>query len=258
MNRTKIGTFFKGVQSSLIKHSPSILTGIGVAGMITTTILAVKATPKAVRLLDKKKEEAGVDKLKPLDVVKTTWKCYIPAATTGATSIACVLGARSIDARRRAALATAYKLSETALSEYREKVIETVGEKKEREIRDRVDKDRIEKNPVGDNEVVIIANGDTLCYDYYSKRHFKSSIDRIKKAENEINRQLLLESYVSLNDVYYELGLSGTEYGDKLGWNTSNVKWVKIRYSAHLDDTETPCLAIDFEVEPKYNFDKLF
>lgn len=258
MGKPNVGKFFKDIQTSLTKHSPEILTGIGIAGMVTTTIFAVRATPKALRLMDEKKKELDVDKLTVKETIKTTWKCYIPSVVTGSVSIACIIGARSVDAKRKAALATAYKLSETAFAEYREKVTETIGERKERDIRDKIDKDRIEKHPIDNREIIITATGDTLCFDYYSKRYFKSSIDAIKKAENEINRQLLLESYVSLNDVYYELGLAGTDYGDKMGWSTKDVKWVKIRYSAHLNENDTPCLAIDFDKEPTYDFDKVY
>ena len=114
--------------------------------MITNTVVALKATPKALELINEKKQEYDVDKLKALDVVKTTWKCYVPATVTGSLSIACLIGASSVNFRRNAALATAYRLSETALSEYREKVVETIGEKKEQNIRESVAKEQIKKN----------------------------------------------------------------------------------------------------------------
>ena len=41
---------------ALQKHSPEILTGIGIAGMVTTTILAVRATPKALLLMETTEE----------------------------------------------------------------------------------------------------------------------------------------------------------------------------------------------------------
>jgi hypothetical protein len=258
MSKPKMAAFFKGVQTSLAKHSPEILTGIGVAGMITTTVLAVKATPKALRLMDEKKQETGKEKLSAVETVKTTWKCYIPAVVVGTAALGCIIGARSVDAKRNAALAAAYKISETAFAEYREKVVETIGEKKERDIRDNVNKDQIENNPPTNNEIIITSSGETLCYDYYSKRYFKSDIDKIKRAVNEINRQLLLESYVSLNDFYDEIGLPGTDYGAKSGWNTVDLKLIEIHIGAHLAENGTPCISIDFEVPPKYNFDRFF
>ena len=91
MNKTKLSQFTKNVRMSMSKHSPEILTGIGIAGMVTTTVLAVRATPKALKIIEEKKREEDVDKLKPVEIVKSTWKCYIPAAITGATSLACLI-----------------------------------------------------------------------------------------------------------------------------------------------------------------------
>ena len=166
MTKAQVANFFKGVQKTVSKHSPEILTGLGIGGMVTTTVLAVKATPKALKLIEEKKREEHVDDLTVIDTVKATWKCYIPATITGVTSIVCLVGASSVSARRNAALATAYKISETALTEYREKVVETIGEKKEKSVREKIDKDRIDKNPVSKNEVIITKSGETLCYDH--------------------------------------------------------------------------------------------
>ena len=274
MNKTKATNFFKGVQSTLIKYSPEILTGIGIAGMITTTVIAVKSTPKALSLIDKElkrqnKEladeaerngEVGFDeisKLKPIDVLKVTWKCYIPTVTIGAASIACLIGASSVHSKRNAILATAYKLSETAFSEYKEKVIETIGEKKEEVIRDKVHKERMEKDPVSKNEVFISDSGDTLCYDYNTGRYFKSDIEKIRRAVNTLNKKMLLDGYVSLNEFYEEIGIARTSTGDRLGWNTDS-DLLDLNFSSQLTEDGKPCLVIDFKVEPKYNFDKFF
>ena len=113
----------KNVKLTLHRHTPEILVGFGIAGMLTTTVLAVKATPKALRLIEEKKKEEGVDKLTPVETVKVAWKCYIPAAAVATVSTGCLIGASSISGRRNAVLATAYKLAETAHKEYKEKVL---------------------------------------------------------------------------------------------------------------------------------------
>lgn len=274
MNKTKATNFFKGIQNTLIKYSPEILTGIGIAGMITTTVIAVKSTPKALSLIDKElkrqnKEladeaerngEVGFDeiyKLKPIDVLRVTWKCYIPTVTIGAASIACLIGASSVHSKRNAILATAYKLSETAFSEYKEKVIETIGEKKEEVIRDKVHKERMEKDPVSKNEVFITDSGETLCYDYNTGRYFKSDIEKIRRAVNTLNKKMLLDGYVSLNEFYEEIGIARTSTGDRLGWNTDS-DLLDLNFSSQLTEDGKPCLVIDFKVEPKYDFDRFF
>lgn len=267
--------FIRGAKISISKHSPEILTGIGIAGMITTTFLAVRATPKALELIEDKKDELNnkqieerldkngdlrdykeITKLKFPDLFKATWKCYVPAAVTSVASIACLVGASSVHIKRNAVLATAYQLSETALTEYKEKVIETIGEKKEEVIRDKVNKDRIEKNPVSKNNVIITDKGNTLCYDHMSGRYFKSDIDKINKAVNVINNRILHDFYASLNDLYSELGLYTVSLGDKLGWN-SDMGLIEVEFSSQLADDGTPCLVMDFNKAPKYDYDRL-
>lgn len=121
--KKELSKSFLLLKTSIKKHSPEILTGIGIAGMITTTVMAVRATPKALILIEERKEEIGVNQLEAVDLIKTTWMCYVPAALTGTLSIACLIGASSVNVRRNAALATAYTLSESALKDYQENLI---------------------------------------------------------------------------------------------------------------------------------------
>lgn len=273
MGKSNLTKFVKTVQTSIADHSPEILTGIGIAGMLTTTVLAVKATPKALKLIEGEKDRinhelleesiangeetcAQIDKLKPQDVIKTCWKCYIPAAVTGVMSAACLVGASSVNARRNTALAAAYSLSETALKEYKEKVVETIGEKKEQAVRDAVAKDTIERNPVTTREVIITEVGNTLCFDVVSGRYFKSDIDKLKKVENELNRRMRDEMYISLNDYYYEIGLDSISIGDDLGWNIDKG-YIDLEFSAQLTTDGNPCVVISYGVAPRYDYRSL-
>ncbi|MCI9004419.1 MAG: hypothetical protein HFH39_04100 [Lachnospiraceae bacterium] len=252
MKKLNVSGMVKVVRAMAVKHSPEILTGIGVAGMLTTVGMAVRATPKALRLLEEEKEKKG-EGLTKVETVKAAWKPYIPAAATGVMSVACLIGANAVNAKRNAVLATAYSLSEAAFTEYRDKVSETVGAKKEEEIRDKVAKARIEKDPVSNHEVVITGKGDTLCYDVVSGRYFKSDIEKIRRAENVLNRKLMDEMYVSLNEFYYELGLRCTEMGNELGWNV-NDGLVDLHFSTQLSEDETPCLVVDYHIAPRYGY----
>ena len=247
MDKSNITNIIKGIKASISRHSPEILTGIGIAGMVTTTILAVKATPKAIKLIEAEKRAKHVDALSPVDTVKTVWKCYIPAAMTGVSSIACLIGSNAINAKRNAALTTVYTLSEMARNEYKEKVIETIGEKKERTIKEKVDAERIKRDPVSKKEVIITEKGTTLCYDHVFGRYFKSDIDIINRAMNKINREIVINMYASLNDFYAELGLSPVEMGYDLGWNIDDGT-IEIEPSSQLADDGTPCLVIDYSV----------
>lgn len=255
MNKPNVSKLIKGVQAFTTKHSPEILTGIGIAGMVTTTILAVRETPKALMLISDAAYEKKDYELTTAEKIKACWKCYVPAAVTGTVSIACLVGASSVNLRRNAALATAYKLSETALTEYREKVIETVGEKKERLVRENIDKDHLEKNPVTNNNVIVTGNGDTLCYDSLFGRYFNSDIDKIKRAINELNRELIMDNYVSLNDFYDRLDLDHIEIGDDLGWNVDDGL-IDIDFGSQLASNGRPCITLNYTIAPRYGYSK--
>lgn len=258
--KTNISQIINNVKKSAAKHSPEILTGIGIAGMITTTVLAVKATPKALELIaraeDEKFDNGHGDKLKPVEIIKAAWKPYIPAVISGMASIACLIGANSVNTKRNAALATAYKLSEAALIEYKDKVVETIGEKKEKQVREKIIQDRIDKNPVSNNTVIITDKGNTLCYDSVSGRYFKSDMDTIKKAVNTINRTMTYDMYVSLSDFYDEIGLERTGVSDYLGWNMDDGL-VDIIFDSRIADNGEACLVLDYHIVPRYDFDKL-
>ena len=260
MNKPNFTKIFNNIKDAVGKHSPEILTGIGIAGMLTTTVLAVKATPKALELIkedSRDNHDGDPYAYTKVEAVKSAWKCYIPATISGAVSIACIVGATSVNARRNAALATAYKIAETSLHEYRDKVVETIGEKKEKVIRDNIQQDRVDKNPVSRNEVIITGKGKTLCYDTISGRYFDSDIEDIKKAVNELNHRMLLENYISLSEFYDEIGLSHTKNSDDLGWNLNEEGLIELSFSPVMSEDDRPAIAIDYYVAPRYDFSKL-
>ena len=80
---------------------------------------------KAIKLINQAENEKNAD-LTKTETVKACWKVYIPAMVTGTASIVCLIGASSVNAKRNAALAAAYTLSDTAFREYKEKVITIV------------------------------------------------------------------------------------------------------------------------------------
>ena len=276
MNKANITKYFKMAKKFATKRSPEILTGLGIAGMITTTVLAVKATPKALELIEEEKRKqnralldeaekngnekcAQISNLKPIEVVKVAWKPYIPAALTGIASVGCLIGANSVNARRQAALYSAYKLSETALAEYKEKVVETIGEKKEKTVREKIAKDKVDQNPVTKTEIVVTGNGESLFFDPISGRYFKSDIETIRRIINDLNYAMGYgsEMYVSLSQLYDELGMDHTAISDQIGWNIEDGL-IEPDFSTQLTDDGRPCIVLDYLKVPKYNFDNYY
>ena len=145
--------------------------------------------------------------------------------------------------------------SDLALSEYREKVIETIGEKKEKEVQDAIAKDQIEKNPISNNTVILTGKGNTLCYDSFSGRYFRSDIEKIRKAENILNKQMFSDMYMSLNEFYGLIDLEPTDVGSQIGWSMDDGL-LEIEFSAQLSEDDEPCLVMSFSQHPRYNYYK--
>lgn len=256
MDKQTVTNFFKGIRAGASKHSPEILTAIGIAGMITTTVLAVKATPKALMLIEARKEEIDTDELTTVETIKAAWKPYVPAAATCIVASACLIGANSVNAKRNAALATAYKLSETAFSEYKNKVIENIGEKKEKAVRDQVAQAKVDKAPVTKSEVIIAGAGEVLFLEPVSGRYFTSDIEYIRRTINDFNYRMTtgMESYISLSEFYDAINLPHTSTSDDIGWNLYRDGLIDTAFSAAVADDGRPCLVLDYSISPRYDF----
>jgi hypothetical protein len=240
------------VVNTISDKSPEILIGFGLAGMLTSTVLAVKATPKALDILAEQEDR----ELSKIDKVKLTWKCYAPAAIGYCASAACIIGANSVNTKRNAVLAGAYKISESALLEYRDKVKEVIGEEKEKDIHAKIAEDRRCKEPENQGNVILTGKGDVLCYDMYSGRYFKSEMDEINAILNELNYKLMQDNLLALNDFYDALGLQPITTGYDHGWNVDEGL-IKIYFTSTLADNGIPCLALHFDNLPRYGYDRL-
>ena len=265
MNKPNLKGFALCAKEVVGRKSPQILMGIGIAGMVTSTVLAVKATPKALELIEEEEEKKAIEQeteevscpLTSFEVVKAAWKPYVPSVVVGTMSIACLIGSINVSARRTAALATAYKLSETALSEYKDAVVETLNEKKAKAIKDKMAEKKIEDNPVTKTEVVVTGKGTSLCFDTLSGRYFNSDMNTIKKSENEMNLLLRDENFVSVNSLYDMLNLDHTKLSDELGWNIEKDGYLELEVSAQVAEDGRPCLVIDYSSLPTPNFWRL-
>lgn len=280
MNKAVIAQGAKQLGRQISYKSPTILTGLSVAGLLSTAILSVRATPKALSIIDNevweryKKENTnesfaewlGIDEeaaysasnslnvLTKKEVVGLTWKCYIPAAIMGSITIGCMIGSNNINLRRNAALASLYSLSETTLKEYQAKVVEQIGEKKAEKIKEDIVKERIDKNPANDPQVIITGKGEILCCEAYSGRYFSIDVDKIDKIENRLAKAILSDTFISLNDVYDEFGLEPTKHGDDVGWSSILSQIFGFRKYSKISDTGIPCLVIDYEIDATYEY----
>jgi hypothetical protein len=246
----KIGILAKRFGKVAADNSPAILTGLGVTGTLTAVFLTGKATFKAAQILQVAEGLRGEDQdeFDFKQKFEMTWKCFVPAAGTTILAVACMVAANHVGVRRAAALASAYNIAQRGFDEYKDKVIEKFGEKKEQTLRDELAQDRVTKNPPGASTMVITGSGEHLCKDEWSGRYFECEVETIKSAVNDINFKILAHDYASLSEFYDLLQLPHTRESDEVGWNTESK--LEVAYSYTSDDKGRPCLAIDFRTVP--------
>lgn len=266
MNKPDLKKVAVTTKRGVSKRTPQILAGVAVVGFVGSIVMAVKATPKAMQLIEEeiehKAEEFEVEPeniaLTPAETIKAAWKPYIPSAALALAATGCIIGSNKITFKRTAALTAAAQLSREALKEYREKTLEVVGKSKERQIRDKVAEERIKKNPVSEPTIIVTGDGNTLCYDMLSGRYFKSNPDKINKALNDINYILINENYISLSSFYEKIGLEANFFSDNMGWNIDRHGKLEIYYSSQLTKDNQPVLAFEFNTMPDYEYYKMY
>ena len=200
------------VQRFMKKNASTILTCLGAAGVVATAVMSVKATPKAMSLIDDAMEEKG-DKLTTLEKVIVAGPTYAPAVITGAATIACIFGSNIISKHQQATLMSAYALLDSSYRDYKNKVEELYGEEAGEHIRSEIAKDKY----TGDEE--LSDNNGELFFDFYSGRYFNSTKDRVMMALYEANRRMIVDSYVGVNELYGLLGLDELPEYENLGWS---------------------------------------
>lgn len=265
---------FKGAVKTLIratsKNSPTILAGMAIVGVCGTAFGVYKATLKAVDVIDNKNEslddlEDDRDEMSEEDFkaerkriyisfTKDMIRLYWPSALCGIVTIISIIGSRKIDARRQAALTAALTMTENRLKEYQDKVVETVGERKEQKIRDSINADKVYQNSPVEESIISTGKGDVLCLDAVSGRYFRCNADFIRNRINVLNERLLSEMYIPLNDLYYELNLPTIKLGDDIGWNVSNDGLIRVDFTSTLTDDDKPVLVLDYAVEPRFDY----
>lgn len=244
----------KMIKPFVTKHEPEILMGIGISGLVFSTIWAVKATFKAAKAISDYKNSKNIEKVTPKEAFKLTWKYYWPVAVSTAVSIPCVIAGNRVSNKRYAALATAYTITESALQEYQNSAREIVGDKKVQQIQENVDAKKIESTYKDTTQIILTGNGDNLFFEPLSGRYFKSNWNDILKIANELNAQALsnMNGQITLNDWFNKLGLEDTNIGDDIGWDLNNNpnNLIKIEISSHITKDNIPCGSISYKIQP--------
>ena len=258
-------------------NKPQVLTGFGVSLMVAAVPLAIVGTVQACKKIKDKKKDIAVEiqvnsgdpdtkvdedsiELSTKDIVKASWKYYIPTVLSLGTGAFCVIASTKEGLKRTAAMAAAYQLSESAFNEYRNATKQVVGDKKEDEIQNRIMRDRMELMTDEDGHVVNIydtRDGTQLCFDYWSGRYFYSDVDYIRSQINRVNENMLRESmafdgFASLNDVYTAIGLPRTGAAEDLVWRLKDEGLIELKSSTYMTVDDRPCWVLAFNKPPRH------
>lgn len=236
------------------KNGSTIFTCVGSAGVVATSIMAVKATPKAMMLLDDARKEKG-DDLTKFEKVMVAGPAYIPAVVVGVSTIACIFGANALNKRQQVALMSAYALLDSSYKEYKSKVVDLYGEEADSRVREEIAKDKYTGDDKSNN------NDNVLFYDEFSGRYFESTTADVLNAEYEINKKISGCGGAYLNDFYHAIGLDPTEYGGRLGWSASDLyemyreQWLNFNHEKFMLDDGLEGYIITFAQEPIPGFE---
>lgn len=254
----------KQAQTLIAENSAALLTGTGVIGVVTTAVLTGKASIKAYQLLERHEktlweesplgEENDPKDLTTIEKARVVGPLYVPAIASGMTTIGAIIFSYRISVSKSAALAAAYGISEKAFSEYKEKVLEHITPKKAGEIDDDVAKQKMVNNPPPSSQVMVVADGDVLCLDAFSGRYFRCSLEKVRRAENDINIDISNHSSGTLGDFYEKIGLPQTDISEKFKWSLNNI--CEIDYSTQMTDDGRPCVVVTFLNAPTPMYDE--
>lgn len=238
----------------LSRNSSTILTCVGGVGVVATVVTAVKATPKAMALIEEAKEEKGAD-LTKVETVITAAPAYITTVVLGVSTLACIFGANALNRHQQASMMSAYALLENSYKEFKAKVKELYGEGTVDVVRGEIAKDHYKDTDIQ------IHDDKQLFYDDFSGRYFESTMENVLNAELKINRMLAQDTGVYLNEFYDLLGIETIEYGDYMGWSSFALvemywwSWIEFRHEKVVMDDGLECTIIIMEYEPMYDFE---
>ena len=253
--KEKMIRMYNDSKNMVQKHSPEILAGVGVVGVVASTVMACKATMKLNDILEESKETrdkirevesnpryeeqySHEDAKKDLTINYTQTglkiaKLYAPAVILGSASLGCLLASNDILRKRNAALSAAYMTVDKSFKEYRSRVAERFGEEVEKEIRYNIKAEEVTSTVVAEDgsETTVTETVKTMdpnLYSDYAKFFDEASpywqkdpeynFMFLKSQQQYANDLLKARGRLFLNEVYEMLGIEKTKAGQIVGW----------------------------------------
>lgn len=256
MLRTKLLNFGMKLVGGARSNAPVLFAAGAVIGVGVTIVSTIQATNLAIEDLESECEEDECwQNWTPYEKWRIVWPRFIPVVLSGGLTIGMIIAGQYVSLKKAATLAALYTAAESKLSSYQESAKELLGEKKESEIRSNASQKVISEDPIGSKEVILTPRGNTLVYDAYSGRYFRSDIETIRQKVNDLNSDLYSTMWVALNDLYDAIGLRPIKIGYDVGWNPDHM--IDVTFDACLAEDDTPCLVMDYLCGPRHDFKNL-
>lgn len=258
------------------ENLPTILITLGVGGLFGAGGMAVAATPKALekiraRVIWELTENAAntkyaVEVLSTIDdssisiipkyltfwdKVEECWKIYLPSVLLAGVGTTMIAVGNKKHLNRAAVLAGLYSIAENTLQTYQAKVLEEVGKTKADAIFSEVNRERMLEKPLDVENILNPGGGTELCFETLTGRYFYSDVAKIRAAENQFNKELMVENQKSLNELFWLLKLPYVGVAEHIGWDIESGL-IELRIDPLISMVgERPCLAIDYVRRPK-------
>lgn len=244
------------------KHSSMLLSAASGIGLVTTTVLAIKATPKALELIEEEKKkrskvvtktiyannqsysntETIYEDLSTLDIIKVAWKPYIPTSISMFSTLICIFGNTYLNYKTQASLISAYAVLDRSYKEYVANTKELYSEDADREIRQKI------ANAHYDDSNYIHREDKKLFFEFQTMRYFESTIEDLIKAENMLNQELAASGRVSMNDFFRFLHLDPLPYANHVGWcDHGNYHEIEFQHEKMKLDDGLECILINMD-----------
>lgn len=257
MNLGFIKPAWIAVRNFTVAHSTTILTSVGVAGVVGTAVSASVASVKSYKAIKEIETEEKRD-LEFKEKFKLCYKHYIPPVTIGIATISSIIGVPILFGKKEAAMASTIALLEKGIEEYQDAISEKLGKEEAKKLQDQIIFDKIANTDSEDihPEWTFESHGKTLCYDYYCGRYFMSDPAYLRSCEGEINRRYLMEGYISLQDVYDEMGFYSHNWlGRIMGWTlpddiTTSHDCLEFVFDSRLTRDNKPVLVVRMNWDP--------
>lgn len=229
----------------LRKRKPDIYSGAGLIGNLLAIIYTAKISPKTKEEI----EQAADNREKTIIYLRN----YFPVCIMYTTSSLAILYSGKLRTKQFAELASAYASARKELGDISTTIVEEIGVEAAKNVKDKLSEKLTDAKVADISEIKPDKNGEIRCYDEFSGRYFYSTLENLKKVQNDLNAALLRDEEVFLNDYFFAVHLDRLGYGDYLGWHLTKGVYELIEFditSVMTDEEGNPCLIVSLVTNP--------